>query len=161
MIKKLIIAPLLAASIIGIMPIGASAEWKKDSQQNYSWVENGQNAKGWKFIDSDWYNFSNDGVMQKGWLRDNGSWYYLWSNGSMAYNTWLSNGDFWYYLDSTGKMVSDSIVVRNREYDFQPAFIISNDPKAIDTTSVTSTTQASVSVTSTTQASVSVTTLNK
>ncbi|BCZ49041.1 hypothetical protein psyc5s11_51080 [Clostridium gelidum] len=126
--RKLIITSLLAVSIIGIMPIGASAEWIKDSKQSYTWVENGVKAQGWKVIDHDWYNFRNDGIMQTGWIKYGESWYYLWSNGTMAHDTWFSNGAFWYYFDSTGKMLTDSATVGNREYDLStPTFIISND----------------------------------
>ena len=146
MVKKLIITSLLAVSIIGVMPIGASAEWKKDSKQNYTWVENGVNAKGWKVIDHNWYNFSNDGIMQTGWIKYGESWYYLWSNGTMAHDTWFTNGAFWYYFDSTGKMLQDSVISGNREYDMsQPAFIISKDSD--NKVSTTITTGSAVNIT--------------
>jgi hypothetical protein len=126
--RKLIITSLLAVSIIGIMPIGASAEWKKDSEQRYTWDDNGVKAQGWKVIDHNWYNFRNDGIMQTGWIKYGESWYYLWSDGTMAHDTWFTNGAFWYYFDSTGKMSTDSVDVGNRAYDVsQPAFIISKD----------------------------------
>ena len=127
-IKRLAITSLLVISIISIMPVGASAEWKKDSQKNCYWVENGVKAKGWKFINGSWYDFRDDGMMQVSWVSDNGNWYYLWSNGTMAYNTWLKKDYGWYYFDPTGKMVYDSTNIGKREYDFtQPAFIISKD----------------------------------
>ena len=148
MIKKLIIAPVLAVSIIGIMPIGASAEWKKDSNKNYSWVEKGVKAKGWKYINNSWYNFRTDGVMQTGWLKDGEDWYYLWSDGTMAHDTWFTNGAFWYYFDSTGKMLSDSVVVKDRGYDVsKPTFIISKD---LDNKDVTNTTTADSKTSATT-----------
>jgi len=128
MIKRIIVASLIVLSIIGIMPVSASAAWKEDSYKNRSWIENGVAVKGWKKIDSNWYNFNNDGKMQKGWLMDGQNWYYFWSDGTMAYSTWLTNGGFWYYFDADGKMVSDSITVLNRKYDFKaPAIIISQD----------------------------------
>ena len=128
MIKKLIISSLLAISVIGIVPVAASATWKEDSYKNRSWVEKGVIAKGWKQIDGNWYNFGNNGIMQTGWMKDNGSWYYLWSNGMMASNSWLTNGGFWYYFDADGKMVSDSTVVNKKTYDFtEPAVIISKE----------------------------------
>ena len=48
MIKKLIISSLVMISTIGITPVAASAAWKEDSHKNYSWIENGVKAKGWK-----------------------------------------------------------------------------------------------------------------
>ena len=138
MIKKLIMSSLIAISVIGIMPVAASAKWKEDAYKNRSWVEKGVVAKDWKKIDGYWYNFGNNGIMKTGWMMDNGSWYYLWSNGTMAYNTWLTNGGFWYYFDEGGKMVEDSVVVENKEYDFKaPAIIVS---KELDDKSKTNTT---------------------
>lgn len=126
--KKLVVTSLLTMSIIGMTSVGASAEWKQDSQQNYSWTENGVKAQGWKFISNNWYHFRNDGAMEVSWVQDNGNWYYLWSNGSMASNTWLNRAGGWYYFDSTGKMVYDSTIIGAREYNFKaPAFIFSND----------------------------------
>jgi len=138
-IKKLIISSLVAISVIGIIPVAASAKWKQDVYKNRSWVDDkGVVAKDWKEIDGYWYNFGNNGIMKTGWMKDNGSWYYLWSNGTMAYNSWVTNGGFWYYFDASGKMVSDSVVVATREYDFkQPAIIIS---KELDSASKTDTT---------------------
>lgn len=131
MIKKLIISSLVAISVVGIMPVAASATWKQDASKNSSWVEKGVVAKGWKKIDGEWYNFDNDGRMRTGWMMDNGNWYYLWSNGTMADNTWLTNGNFWYYLDASGKMVQDSAIIQNRKYDFtKPAVIFSNEVEA-------------------------------
>jgi len=128
MVKKLIVSSLIAISVIGIIPVAASAAWKKNTAKNYSWVENGVPAKGWKKIDEKWYNFGNNGVMQTGWMKDNGNWYYCWSNGTMATNSWLTNGGFWYYFDTNGKMITNSVVIGNRKYDFgAPAVIISEN----------------------------------
>lgn len=126
MIKKLIISSLVAISVMGIAPIAASAEWKQDTYKNYSWVQDGVVAKDWKKVDGEWYNFGDEGTMRTGWMMDNGSWYYLWSNGIMASNTWVSNGGTWYYFDASGKRVSDSIIIRDRNYNFDiPTFIFS------------------------------------
>jgi len=128
MMKKLIVSSLIAISVIGIIPVAASAAWKENTAENYSWVEKGVPAKGWKKIDETWYNFDNNGVMQTGWMKDNGSWYYCWSNGTMAANSWLTNGGFWYYFDASGKMVADSVVIESRKYDFtEPAVIFSQE----------------------------------
>lgn len=126
--KKVVVVSLLAMSMFAVMPVGASAEWKKDSKQNYYWIEKGVKTKGWKLINGNWYNFRNDGVMQVSWVQDNGNWYYLWANGAMAQDCWLNKAGGWYYFDSTGKMVYDSTVVGKRTYDFtQPELIISKD----------------------------------
>jgi glucan-binding YG repeat protein len=128
MVKRMILSLVLAVSLVGVMSVGVSAKWKEDANKNRSWIEKGVIAKGWKQINEKWYNFRSDGVMQTGWLMDNGNWYYFWSDGTMAHDTWLTNGGFWYYFDKDGKMVTKSIVVRDREYDFtEPAIIISTN----------------------------------
>lgn len=127
-IKKLTITSLITMSIFVLIPVGASAEWKKDNNQNYYWMEKGAKAIGWKFINGNWYNFRSDGVMQVSWVQDKGNWYYLWSNGTMASDTWLNKAGSWYYFDSTGKMIYDSTIVGARQYDFtKPALITSKD----------------------------------
>lgn len=147
MIKKLIMTSLLAISVMGVMPVGASAEWKQDAEKNYTWVENGAKARGWKLIDGEWYNFRSDGVMQVSWIEDNGSWYYLWSNGSMAHDSWLNTGGSWYYFESTGKMAYNKTTIGDREYSFsQPTFIISNDLNGETTTNPVVTTSSAVTV---------------
>jgi len=140
MIRKLIISALVAISVMGIVPVATSATWKEDAHKNLSWVEKGVVAKGWKKIDGQWYNFGNDGRMQTGWMMDNGSWYYLWSNGTMAYNSWLTNGDYWYYFDASGKMVSDSVNVENRKYDFTKPTIITSQELATRASNIKTTT---------------------
>lgn len=153
MIKKIILSLIVGVSILGTMSVGASAEWKQDSCANWSWVEKGAQAKGWKQIDGNWYNFGDNGIMKTGWMEDNGNWYYFWSNGMMASNSWLWNGQLWYYLDENGKFVSTSVVVEDRQYNFEkPAFIYSQDLNgktatyASVTINTTNTTGAAVTV---------------
>ncbi|SFC57937.1 phage tail protein [Clostridium uliginosum] len=137
MIKKLITSLLIAISIIGITPIAASATWKQNSNNTWSWEENGTYIKGWKQIDGEWYNFGNNGIMQTSWMGENGVWYYCWSNGMMAHNSWLTNGGYWYYFDEGGKMVMDKITVDNTIYDFTSPTIITS--KSVDSLPVIST----------------------
>jgi glucan-binding YG repeat protein len=127
MIKRLVLSLLMVVSVMGITSVGASAEWKQDKYKNWTWVEKGVQAKGWKYIDNNWYNFGNNGTMVKGWMEDNGSWYYFWSNGTMANKCWLWNGGFWYYFDAEGKLVLDSTTVESRKYDFTAPAIITSE----------------------------------
>lgn len=128
MIKKLVLSLVIAVSAIGLTSIGASAEWKKDSSNNWHWTENGVDAKGWKQIGGSWYNFGNNGFMKTGWVSDGGNWYYFWSNGTMASNSWLCNGGYWYYFDASGKDVYNTVVVGDKTYDFsKPAVIVSSN----------------------------------
>lgn len=127
MIKKLAAGLMLGLTIMSLNPIEASAEWKQNNDNKWTYEENGQAASGWKFIDGNWYNFSNGGIMQTGWIPgENKDWYYCWSNGTMASNSWLTNGGLWYYFDAQGKLVTDKAVIGENTYYFNaPAIIIS------------------------------------
>ncbi|AGF54931.1 hypothetical protein B0P06_000991 [Clostridium saccharoperbutylacetonicum] len=83
MIKKLVCSVIATISIIMLIPIGASAEWKSD---NHGWwyTEGSSYITGWKQINNLWYYFGADGYMQKGWIKDGAWWYYLKDNGVMA-----------------------------------------------------------------------------
>lgn len=151
LLKKLLVTSLLAMSVIGVMPVAASAEWKQNSENNYLWIENGVKAQGWKFINGEWYNFRNDGVMQVAWVQDNGAWYYLWSNGVMAHDTWVRNSGTWYYFGADGKLIYDNAAIGDRIYKFyQPTYVVSHDAneKTIEnaTESVVTTTSSAVTV---------------
>ena len=64
----------------------------------------------WNYINSNWYHFDQNGIMQTGWFLYNGNWYYLYpannnagkSIGTMAQNTTI---DGIYYIDSFGCMI--------------------------------------------------------
>lgn len=56
----------------------------------------------WALTDGKWYYYKND-VMQTGWVKDRGTWYYLASDGKMQ-TGWIKDGGTWYYLNSSGTM---------------------------------------------------------
>lgn len=104
MVKKLVSSLLIAASVIAVMPIGASAEWKKDSTG--WWYSDGNSYyTGWKQISNKWYDFGSDGYMRKGWIQDGGAWYYLQNNGSMITGC-AKIGKGIYVFNSNGKWIS-------------------------------------------------------
>ena len=76
-LTKVIAGTLIAASVLALNPIGASAEWKK-------------NSTGWWYTEGSSWN--------TGWKLIDGSWYYFYSDGYMAKDTTI-NG---YYLNSSG-----------------------------------------------------------
>ena len=96
-LRKIIAMVSVVASIFAIAPMGASAEWKKDS--NGWWYTEGSSwSVGWKDINGEWYYFDKNGYMKTGWVQDKNKWYYLNSSGAMAKNTTI-NG---YILDLDG-----------------------------------------------------------
>ena len=54
-LTKIIVIAMVSTIISSVMPISASAEWLKDSQNNWTWEENGTRATGWRQIDGAWY----------------------------------------------------------------------------------------------------------
>jgi hypothetical protein len=85
-LQKVIINSLIVTSVLALSSIGASAEWRQDS--NGWWNSEGSSwSVGWKEIDGEWYYFNSNGYMKTGWLNDNGTWYYLYNSGAMAKNT--------------------------------------------------------------------------
>lgn len=77
---------------------------------DYIYDENtGHSVKNQYFVKTTgWYKSSNcwrfykDGVMQTGWIYDNGNWYYCYSNGQMASNTTIDG----YKLNSNGSWIN-------------------------------------------------------
>lgn len=102
-LKRIIAMGLMSASILTVVPISASAEWKQDNT-GWRYTEGNSWAIGWRLVSGNWYYFDKSGYMKTGWLQDGGKWYYLDSNGTMAKNTTI-NG---YVLDSNGAWVQSA-----------------------------------------------------
>lgn len=100
-----VIAAVVATSIIpAILSSGASAEWKKSSENGtWSYIDNNELATNWKLIDGIWYNFDSAGVMRTGWINDNGTWYFADSTGAMK-TGWINDKGAWYFADGSGAM---------------------------------------------------------
>ncbi len=107
MIKKLIYSLLISVSIIAIMPIGVSAEWKENSS-GWWYTEGDAYCTGWKEIDGAWYYFGANGYMEKGWIKDGAWWYYLQDNGVMATNK-LTIKDETYEFDNNGRWLNNGL----------------------------------------------------
>ena len=60
---------------------------------------------GWIKDNGSWYFLRNDGVMLTGWIQDDGKSYYLNPNGSMK-TGWLQQDSDWYYLNASGEKVT-------------------------------------------------------
>lgn len=107
--KKKIIAALLTTILtMGIIPVGVSATWKQNSDNSWSWNENGIDAYyGWEKINDKWYYFDNK-KMQTGWLN-RVNFYYLGADGAMK-TGWINEGGINYYLKSDGVLATDTVI---------------------------------------------------
>ena len=73
------------------------------------WVDNGKSyvnaagayVTGWLKLDGSWYYLGTNGVKQTGWIISGNVWYYLKSDGTMASNEWIEG----YYLSSSGAWI--------------------------------------------------------
>jgi hypothetical protein len=106
--KKLISTLLVAILVVGVLPVGASAAWRQNSNNTWSWSENGDSAYyGWEQINGKWYYFKNK-EMQTGWLN-NGYYYYLGTDGAMK-TGWVNDGGKNYYLKADGVLATNTVV---------------------------------------------------
>ncbi|AJG97832.1 cell wall-binding protein [Clostridium beijerinckii] len=101
-LRKIVASVVAALTIATLSPIGASAEWKQDS--NGWWNTEGNSySTGWRSIDGNWYYFDSTGYMKTGWANDGGTWYYLnpvsdGTKGAMKAG-WIKDNGTWYYLN--------------------------------------------------------------
>lgn len=65
----------------------------------YAMPDSGIMAKGWLNLEGTWYYLSNQGVMATGWVNVGGTWYLLGDNGAMK-TGWQYVDGTWYYLDA-------------------------------------------------------------
>lgn len=91
--------------------VAAKGSWGKDAIGN--WVYNnsdGTKYKGWLNENGIWYYLdTNDGVLATGWKAIGDKWYYLQPSGAMK-TGWLNDNGIWYYLNTSGEMLSNTFV---------------------------------------------------
>ncbi len=93
LLKKILCISLLTVSVLGFTSIGASAEWRRNS-------------------DSSWNYYKLDGTKVTGWLKDvDGKYYYLDDNGVMLTNKWIDN----YYVGVDGAWITNTTIVKTNE----------------------------------------------
>ena len=66
--------------------------------------------KWWVKDGNTWYYLNGSGVMQTGWLQDGGKWYYLENSGAMKSSQWFEVGGKWYYVDGSGALAVNTTV---------------------------------------------------
>ena len=78
LLKKMLVLAIMGTTLLTVLPIGASAEWK--SNNSGWWYSKGTGySTGWDLIDNSWYYFNSDGYMAHNTMIDG---YYIDSNGA-------------------------------------------------------------------------------
>lgn len=96
--------------------------WQKDSKgKKYRYADGSYPTNTWAKIGNpssyELYHFDKSGYAQIGWLKLNGTWYYLKSNGVMA-TDWQKISGKWYYFDSSGVMQTSWNNINGSKYYF-------------------------------------------
>ena len=90
-----------------LYPIVKAESWLK-SNQNWYYQKQGQLVqKDWVYDKGTWYFMNDKGVMfNQTWLYQGGSWYAFKSSGAMISADWLYDNGSWYYLKDSGSMAT-------------------------------------------------------
>jgi len=116
-LNKLIAASVITSTIIALAPVKANAEWIKNYDGNWSYIEGYNFATGWKQISSKWYFFDSLGQMRTGWISSNGEWYYADLSGEMQTGVIQIEGKIHLFAQS-GEMQKGSCIVNSKLYYF-------------------------------------------
>jgi len=105
-LTRLIASTLAIATVLALNPIGASAEWRQDS--NGWWYTEGSSlAIGDRRIDGHYYYFDTNGYMMTGWRKTNGRWKYFDKDGCQKTGLIQYGGKF-YCMGPDGYMLTNT-----------------------------------------------------
>ena len=92
------------------IPGAVKEGWNQNTDGNWIFVKEENNATGWIKDGTNWYKCNQSGVMQTKWVNDSdGNWYYLNNSGAMK-TSWVNDNGTWYYLNESGAMLSNTSV---------------------------------------------------
>lgn len=131
-LKNLILASIVTSTMIALTPVGASAEWIKNYQGNWSYTEGYSYATGWRYISGTWYFFDDIGQMRTGWIQSNDDWYYMDLSGAMQTGIIQIEGKI-HLFSQSGAMQKGGCIVNGKLYnlDDNGAFIGNDVPMPI------------------------------
>ena len=95
-LKKIVMGVVVATTMTSITPLGVSAATTNSTANNY-------------------YNLISKGMLNTGWVKDNGNWYFLDKTGTMQTGVINVNGKT-YCLDKSGVMKTGNVIVNNKTY---------------------------------------------
>ena len=90
--------------------------WKK-SGKKWTYYVDGEKVTGWQQIESKWYYFNENGIMQTGWLTQDTKKYYLDSAGVRA-SGWKKIDSKQYYFNKKGVMQTGWQTIEDEKYFF-------------------------------------------
>ena len=123
-------ASVIIAASLSVLMVFSSFAITVSENPSYTWTKvddkwsvtdsSGDPVKGWAAHDEQIFFLNNKGIMKTGWIKYDGSWYYLYSKddadadaklkkknesyksiyGTLATSSWIDN----YYVDSEGVM---------------------------------------------------------
>jgi len=126
-LRKLIVAGVVASTIITLAPVGASAAWINNYNGSWSYTEGYSYATGWRQISGVWYFFDSFGQMRTGWIFSNGEWYYADLSGAMQTGIIQIEGKIYLFSES-GAMQRGNCVINSKFYSFnENGICIGND----------------------------------
>ena len=77
---------------------------------------------GWKKISGSWYFFDDEGAMRTNmWVKDSVGWCYLGSNGKMLTNSWTRDSVGWVWLNASGRITKSSWIKYNGDWYYLKA----------------------------------------
>ncbi len=79
------------------------ADWLASGSGKMDLGSSGAVKKGWIEDNGAWYYTDSNGIMKTGWLDADGKRYYMESSGKMAVG-WTNQNGKWYYLDASGAL---------------------------------------------------------
>lgn len=113
-VKKIMTLSIISISLLEITSVGASAEWRKNTNDSWSYYNNGVPLKNTWFYDKNtnvWCHLDESGIRTTGWFKDtNEKWYYLYDNGKLATNTTTPDGC---KVDSNGVWIQNNTTITN------------------------------------------------
>ena len=116
-LKKMISINVAVLTLLTLVPIKASAEWIKNYNDSWNYIEGSSYAIGWKQINGIWYYFDSFGQMQTGWIQSDGKWYYADLSGAMQTGVIQIEGAI-YFFASNGAMQTGNCVINGILYEF-------------------------------------------
>ena len=130
-INKIVAGAIISTTLCTLVPIKASAEWVKDYQGSWYYMQDNERMTGWKRIDGQLYYFDDNGKMLTGWIKAGDYWYFLQNNGALRIG-WIKYNKNWYYADSSGSIQTGIINIAGKVYIFDDNGILKTNNTVIN-----------------------------